>query len=280
MFATRLMLVGVAAATLTVARADQTPRAESSVVQFRNVAATAGLRFTHSDSPAGSKYFVDSAPGGLAVFDYNGNRRPDLFFTNGAATPSLQKTSQIHWNRLYRNDGNMRFTDVTDAAGLAGVGYAMGAAAGDYDNDGHVDLFVAGVRQNQLLRNRGDGRFEDVTSRSGIASGDWAVAAAWFDYDKDGRLDLFVVNYVKWAPDTNRFCGDQARGVRIYCHPRFFEGLPDRLYRNRGDGTFEDVSSRAGISAHVGKGMSAAIADFDHDGQVDIFVTNDTVPDF
>jgi len=257
---------------------QQSKVAES--IKFRDVAQSAGLSFVYRNSPTPDKYFVESAPGGLAVFDYNNDGRPDIFFTNGAPTPALVKNSAAYSNRLYRNDGGLRFTDVTTAAGLAGVGYAMGAAAGDYDNDGHVDLFVAGVRQNQLLRNRGDGRFEDVTSRSGIASGDWAVAAAWFDYDKDGRLDLFVVNYVKWAPDTNRFCGDQARGVRIYCHPRFFEGLPDRLYRNRGDGTFEDVSSRAGISAHVGKGMSAAIADFDHDGQVDIFVTNDTVPDF
>jgi hypothetical protein len=280
MFATRLMLVGVAAATLTVARADQTPRAESSVVQFRNVATAAGLRFTHSDSPAGSKYFVDSAPGGLAVFDYNGDRRPDIFFTNGAATPSLQKTSQIHWNRLYRNDGNMRFTDVTDAAGVRGVGYAMGVAAADYDNDGHVDLFVAGVRDNQLLRNRGDGRFEDVTKQSGITSGEWGVAGGWFDYDNDGRLDLLVVNYVEWSVDANRSCGDEARGVQIFCDPRVFKGVPNRLYRNKGDGTFEDVSAKSGLLAHIGKGMSAAFADFNRDGRLDIFVTNDTVPNF
>src|SRR6188508_1380043 len=202
MFATRLMLVGVAAATLTVARADQTPRAESSVVQFRNVATAAGLRFTHSDSPAGSKYFVDSAPGGLAVFDYNGDGRPDIFFTNGAQMPSLVKSAPQYANRLYRNDGGLRFTDVTDAAGVRGIGYAMGAAAADYDNDGHVDLFVAGVRQNQLLRNRGDGRFEDVTKHAGIASGDWTVGGGWFDYDNDGRLDLFVVNYVQWSAET------------------------------------------------------------------------------
>ena len=156
----------------------------------------------------------------------------------------------------------------------------MGAAAADYDNDGHVDLFVAGVRTNQLLRNRGDGTFEDVTARTGIASGDWAVAAGWFDYDNDGRLDLFVVNYVQWSPDTNRYCGDQSRGLRIYCHPRFFAGLPNRLYRNRGDGKFEDVSARAGLLSHVGKGMSVAFADYDHDGHVDAFVTNDTVPNF
>ena len=249
-------------------------------MQFRNVAETAGLRFVHSDSPTPGKYFVDSAPGGLAVFDYNGDGRPDIFFTNGAQTPSLEKSSAAYANRLYRNDGGMRFTDVTDAAGVRGVGYAMGASAADYDNDGHVDLFVAGVRQNQLLHNRGDGSFEDVTARAGIASGEWAVAGGWFDYDNDGRLDLFVVNYVQWSPATNRSCGDEARGIAIYCHPKSFQGLANRLYRNRGDGTFEDVSARAGIQAHVGKGMSVAFADYDHDGTLDAFVTNDTVPNF
>src|SRR6185503_15409311 len=225
-------------------------------IRFRDVAKNAGISFVYRNSPSADKYFVESAPGGLAVFDYNNDGRPDIFFTNGAPTPALVKNSPSDSNRLYRNDGGLRFTDVTTAAGVAGIGYAMGAAAADYDNDGFVDVFVAGVRQNQLLHNRGDGHFDDVTARSGIASGDWAVSAVWFDYDQDGRLDLFVVNYVKWSPDTNRYCGDQTRGVRIYCHPRFFEGLPDRLYRNRGDGTFEDVSSRAGILSHVGKGMS------------------------
>lgn len=249
-------------------------------VELQNVAAAAGLNFVYRNSPTPAKHYVESAPGGLAVFDYNGDGRPDIFFANGAQTPSLEKSSAAYSNRLYRNDGDMRFTDVTEAAGVRGVGYAMGAAAGDYDNDGHVDLFVPGVRRHQLLRNRGDGTFEDVAVRAGIASGEWAVAGGWFDYDNDGRLDLFVVNYVRWSPDMNRFCGDQTRGVRTYCHPRFFQGLPNRLYRNRGDGTFEDVSARAGLLTHVGKGMSVAIADFDHDGRPDLFVTNDTVPNF
>ena len=186
----------------------------------------------------------------------------------------------MYSNRLYRNDGGMRFTDVTVAAGLGGAGYAIGAAAGDFDNDGHVDLFVAGARATQLYRNRGDGRFEDVTKPAGIASGDFSVAGGWFDYDNDGRLDLLVVNYVQWSADTNPSCGDEGRRIRIYCHPRVFQGLPNRLYRNRGDRTFEDVTARAGLQAHAGKGMSASFADFDHDGRLDIFVTNDAVPNF
>lgn len=265
------------AATLTAAQA---PTSDTNRVGLREIARAAGIDFVHQHSPTPEKHYVESAPGGLAVFDYNGDARPDLFFTNGAETPSLAKAGALHSNRLYRNDGGMRFTDVTTAAGAAGVGYAMGAAAADYDNDGHVDLFVAGVRQNQLLRNGGDNRFEDVTAKAGIASGDWAVAAAWLDFDNDGRLDLFVVNYVRWTPETSRYCGDQTRQIRTYCHPRFFQGLPNRLYRNRGDGTFEDVSARAGVLKHVGKGMSAAVADFDRDGRIDVFVTNDTVPNF
>jgi hypothetical protein len=259
---------------------QQAPPRSSTAVRFRNVAEAASLRFVHQHSPTPQKYYVESAPGGVAVFDYNGDGRPDIFLTNGAETPSLDKRSEKYANRLFRNDGHMTFTDVTEAAGVRGVGYAMGAAVADYDNDGHVDLFVAGVRRNQLLRNRGDGRFDDVTEKAGIASGEWAAAGGWFDYDNDGRLDLMVVNYVQWSAETNRYCGDQARGVRVYCHPRFFQGIPSRLYRNRGDGTFEDVSARSGVLAHTGKGMSVAFADYDHDGHLDAFVTNDTVPNF
>ena len=255
------------------------PQPDQPRVRFTNVAASAGIEFVHQHSPSPEKHYVESVPGGLAVFDYNGDGRPDIFFTNGARTPSLEKTP-AHANRLYRNDGGMKFTDVTDAAGVRGSGYVMGAAAADYDNDGDVDLFVAGVRRNQLLRNLGDGRFEDVAAQAGIASGEWTVAGGWFDFDNDGRLDLLAITYVRWSPDANRFCGDQARGIRIYCHPRFFQGLPNRLYRNRGDGTFEDVSARAGLLVHAGKGMSVAFGDFDRDDRIDAFVTNDAVPSF
>ena len=252
----------------------------ASPIRLRDVAETAGLLFVYRHSPSPEKHLIESTPGGLAAFDYNNDGRIDIFLTNGAEVPSLQKSSPAYANRLFRNEGGMRFTDVTDAAGVAGVGYATGAAAADYDNDGDVDLFVAGVRQNQLLRNRGDGRFDDVTTSSGITSGDWAVAGGWLDYDNDGRVDLLVVNYVQWSAAQNRYCGDQAKGIRIYCHPRFFQGLPNRLYRNRGDGTFEDVSIKSGVAKHMGKGMSVAIGDYDRDGHVDAFVTNDTVPNF
>jgi enediyne biosynthesis protein E4 len=261
-------------------QAGGTPRASAPTLRLTNVAEAAGLRFVYQHSPTPEKYFVESVPGGVAVFDYNRDGRPDIFFTNGAKTPSLEKSSPIYSNRLYRNDGGMRFTDVTSAAGLSGAGYAIGAAAGDFDNDGHVDLFVAGVRTNQLYRNRGDGRFDDITRAAGIASGEFAVGGGWLDYDNDGLLDLLVVNYVQWSADKNPSCGDEVRRIFIYCHPRTFQGLPNRLYRNRGDRTFEDVSARAGLQAHVGKGMSASFADFDHDGRLDIFITNDAVPNF
>lgn len=156
----------------------------------------------------------------------------------------------------------------------------MGAAAGDFDNDGHVDLFVAGAHGSRLYRNRGDGTFEDITAKAGIESDAWSVGAVWFDYDNDGLLDLFVVNYVQWSPDFDRFCGNAA-GIRVYCHPRFFQGLPNRLYHNQGNGTFKDVSIESGIAApHIGKGMAAVAADYDNDGRMDLFVTNDKVPNF
>ncbi len=223
---------------------------------------------------------IETMTGGVAAFDYDGDSRTDIFFANGASLPSLEKNSPKFYNRLYRNEGNMKFKDVTLEAGVAGAGYSMGAAAGDYDNDGHTDLFVAGVYHNTLYHNLGNGKFEDVTEKAGIKSDKWSVAAGWFDYDNDSHLDLYVVNYAKWTPDYDRFCGDAARNIRVYCHPMYFEGLTNTLYHNRGDGTFEDVTEKSGIGKHQGRGMGIAFADYDHDGFMDVYVTNDNQANF
>lgn len=248
-------------------------------IRFRNVAASAGIDFVLENNATPEKQLIETMPGGVAAFDYDGDGLIDIFFTNGAAIPALQKNQPKFRNRLYRNLGGMKFKDVTEEAGLAGAGYSMGAAAADFDNDGHIDLFVAGVKSNQLYRNLGTGKFEDVTAKAGIRSDVWSIAGGWFDYDHDGLLDLFVMNYLKWSPENPLFCGDPAV-ARAYCNPRFFEGLPNTLYHNRGDGTFENVSLQAGIAQQVGKGMSIAFADYDQDGFPDVFVTNDKVPNF
>jgi len=252
----------------------------AAMIHFQNVASTAGLRFVLENTPTPRKYLVETMAGGVATFDYDGDGLTDIYFTNGASLPSLEKTSPRYWNRLYRNLGRFRFEDVTEKAGVAGAGYSMGAAAADYDNDGHVDLFVAGVGRNSLYHNRGDGTFQDVTEQAGIKSGAWSIAAAWFDYDNDGLLDLFVVNYVQWSATDDRFCGDASRQLRVYCHPRFFEGLPNTLYHNEGNGKFKDVSQESGIASYIGKGMSAAVADYDRDGLLDVFVANDKMQNF
>jgi hypothetical protein len=261
-------------------KSDFDPLSALIPIRFREVAHSAGLDFVLQNNPTSRKHMIETMPGGVAAFDYNNDGRTDIFFTNGASVPSLEKDAPRFFNRLYRNDGGMRFTDVTSEAGIAGAGYSMGAAAADYNNDGHTDLFVAGVYRNMLYRNQGNGKFEDVTDAAGIKSDKWSVAAGWFDYDNDGWLDLFVVNYAHWTPDFDRYCGERDRNLRVYCHPKYFEGLPNTLYRNRRDGTFEDVTVKAGIAAHIGRGMSVAFADYDQDGLMDVFVTNDNMPNF
>ncbi len=239
------------------------------------------LDMTVNNGAVGRKYLVETMIAGIAVFDYDNDGRPDIFVANGATLPDLQKSDAAYHNRLFRNNHDGTFSDVTARAGLAGAGYSMGVAAADFDNDGWVDLFVTGVRSNTLYRNRGDGTFEDITSRAGVGgNGTWSVAAAWLDYDIDGLLDLFAVHYVAWDPLRELHCGTQRPGMRGYCHPQHFEPLPNALYHNQGDGTFRDVSIESGIAAHRGKGMGIALGDCDLDGRVDIFVGNDSAPNF
>lgn len=241
------------------------------------------IAFRLENGVTAAKNLPETMLGGVAIFDYNGDGRPDIFFTNGANVATLKKDSPKFSNRLFRNDGDGVFTDVTDAAGLAGTGYDMGVAVGDFDNDGHPDLFVAGVHHSTLYHNNGDGAFTDVTVKSGLDAALnhpdpefgswWAITAVWVDVNNDGLLDLFAVNYLQWGYYPTRRCEfDQ---VGDYCHPKFFKGQPNQLFLNNGDGTFRDASKEWGIRDRAGKGMSVAMADYDLDGRPDLFVTND-----
>ena len=252
------------------------------VIRFENIAQKSGVHFVTENCPTPEKYQPETMPAGVALFDYDGDGWLDIYLVNGAEMPSLVKTGPKYWNRLFHNNRDGTFTDVTERARVAGAGYGMGAAVGDYDNDGRPDLFLANVNGNQLFHNNGDGTFTDVTAKAGLSGGlyngrkMWSIAAGWFDYNNDGLLDLFVANYCQWDPRYEPVCtGLDGRG---YCHPDSFAPLPNSLYRNNGDGTFTDVSKETGIAAVLGKGMGIAFADFDGDGFLDVFVANDNSP--
>lgn len=254
--------------------------------QFRDVASQGGLGFRLEHSPTAEKHQIETMPGGVAVLDYDRDGFMDIYFTNGAESPSLRKTSASHKNRLFRNNSDLTFTDVTDRAGVAGAGYTIGAAAADFDNDGYPDLFVAGVDRNLLYRNNRGGTFTEVTRVAGLGHPHprfgrmWSIHGSWLDFNKDGWLDLLVVNYCQWNPVNEPVCGDTRPGYRSYCHPGKYGPLPNQLFRNNHDGTFSDVSESSGIGRYMGKGMGAAVADADNDGWPDIFVANDTEPNF
>jgi len=240
-----------------------------------------GLDFVLRNDAAGRMYQVETVLGGLGVIDFDGDGWPDLFCTNGASLPSLEKTGPGFWNRLYRNNRDGSFSDVTEKAGLQGQGYSMGVAVADYDNDGREDLFVAGVHGNHLYRNNGDGTFTDVTEKAGLAGPGqlgrpaWTVAACWLDYDNDGRLDLFLSNYCDWSAGTDPVCGGMADGSRAYCHPDKYRAEQMQLFHNNGDGTFTEVTRKQGLPDLIGKGMGIALSDFAGDGRPGLFVAND-----
>ena len=241
----------------------------------------AGLDFILRNGATGRKYQVETLPGGLGVVDFDGDGWPDLFCTNGASLPSMAKTGPEYANRLYRNNRDGTFSDVTAKAGLAGVGYSMGVAVADYDNDGHEDLFVVGVHANHLYRDNGDGAFTDVTAKAGLAgSGSlarpaWSIAACWIDYDQDGHLDLFISNYCDWAPGIDPVCGGLDPATRAYCHPDKYRALPMQLYHNNGDGTFAEITRKQGLPDLLGKGMGIAMGDFESSGYPGLFIAND-----
>jgi hypothetical protein len=256
--------------------------ADSAIV-FENTIKASKIDFVLKNSVSPQRYSIETMTGGVAVFDYNNDGFLDIFFTNGAEIPSLKKSNASFHNKLFRNNGDGTFTDVTEKAGLAGVGYSMGVAAGDYDNDGFVDLYVTGFNYNQLFHNNGDGTFTDRTEKAGVSgvlkrSKPWSVAAGWIDYDNDGLLDLFVVNYLDYSLSRAHSC--KTGNIVDYCSPDEYRGTPNILYRNNGDGTFTDVSQQSHISRYLGKGMGVAFADYDGDGFTDIFVSNDSIPNF
>jgi hypothetical protein len=254
---------------------------------FTDATAASGIVFAHENSPTTNKYLIETMGGGVALLDVDNDGWLDVFFTNGAALSDPMpsgaapaKSNPRFWNRLYRNNRNGTFTDVTERAHVAGTGYSMGVAVGDYDNDGFEDLYVTQYGGNTLYHNNGDGTFSDVTARAGVAADGWSSSAVFVDVDNDGRLDLFVCRYLRWTFADNVYCGERRPGYREYCHPSTFPAATSILFHNNGDGTFTDVSARSGIGRVAGKALGVAVADYDGDGWTDIFVANDSVPSF
>ena len=241
-----------------------------------------GMDFVLQNSPTPQKYLIETMPGGVALFDYNNDGLLDVFLVNGGRLTSPMQTPENfdrknprYWNRLYRQNKDGSFADVTEKAGLANAGdgnYGMGAAVGDYDNDGFPDLYVTSYGKNILYHNNGDGTFTDVTAKAGVAGGGWSVSAGFFDYDNDGKLDLFVTRYMEWDTKHSKSCGGE---WHTYCPPEEFPATTSILYHNNGDGTFTDVSQKSGIAAKKGRALGVAFADYDGDGFTDIFVAND-----
>ncbi len=253
-------------------------------VQFTDIAPRSNIRYQSNNSFAGRKYFPQPMCGGVAIFDYDRDGRQDIFLTNGAKLPEVEKTDRSFHNCLLRNLGNGSFEDVTRKAGLTGVGlgYCFGVTVGDYDNDGDRDLFIGNAGPNALYRNNGDRTFTDVTAGSGLDNKPadlLSVDAAWLDFDQDSLLDLFVSQYTYWNAQTDKPCLFPD-GTPFYCSPKTVVSVSNTLYRNLGGGRFADVSQKAGLTNALGKGMGLGIADFNRDGRPDVFVANDTVQNF
>ncbi len=252
---------------------------------FVDITARSGIKFEYKASRGTKKYLLETMAPGVALFDYDNDGRLDLFVVNGARLADSmpkgtipQKTDSTYWNRLYRQKSDGTFEDVTEKAGLQGVGYGMGVAVGDYDNDGYEDLYVTAYGGNKLYHNNGDGTFTDVTEKAGVGGSGWSTSAAWVDLDGDGLLDLVVVRYLQWDFD-DIWCGEHKEGYRSYCHPDIFKPISPLVYHNDGNGHFTEVAQKIGMSK-PGKGLGVAIADYDRDGHIDVFVANDSMVEY
>ena len=248
---------------------------------FRETARDWGIDFRHHHGGSGRHYMVETMVGGVLAFDADGDGDNDLLFVDGGPLPGYQ--GETPRSRLYRNEGGGRFLELTARSPLPldDSFYGCGGTAGDVDGDGDLDLYLTAFGPDRLLLNRGDGTFEDATANAGLSgSAPWTAGSAFADYDRDGDLDLFVAGYVNFSLDNHRFCGDQNAGVRSYCHPGVYEPEPDRLFRNRGDGTFEDVTTAAGLHRGRGAGLGVIFSDLDLDDLSDLYVANDETPNF
>ena len=254
--------------------------AAETTLRFTDQTLAAGIHFKHTNGASQQKYLPETMGAGGLFFDYNNDGHLDIYLVNsGTLSGAAQSLRQAnHANSLYRNNGDGTFVEVTEAAGLQqNQGYGMGCLAADYDNDGDADLYLTNFGKNQLYRNNGDGTFSDVTSRAGVGDVSWSVSASFGDFNSDGYLDLYVANYLDYQLETAHACF--LEGVHIYCGPHEYPGARDTLYRNNGDGTFTDVTTRAGLHP-AGKGLGVLFTDYNSDGSPDIFVANDAVPDF
>jgi hypothetical protein len=256
--------------------------AQDVTVDFAAVIADSGIDFTHHNGASPEKYMPETMGSGALIFDYDNDGWSDIFFVDGGSFADT-RVSESARHRLYRNngrtDGTIGFTDVSDDAGIGKSSFGMGACSADYDNDGWDDIYVTSVGANSLYRNKGDGSFSDMTAEAGVGSDVWSSSCAFRDIDNDGNVDLYVTNYVDFAVDNNKYCGD-IQDVRFYCHPNIYNGVADILYRNNGNGTFTDISLEAGVYSTEGKGLGVVFTDYDNDGWSDIYVANDSTPNF